>query len=54
MHRKVGQQSMAEAFLPEQVGRNERLERIGEAVDWDRIGKIDSLVKTRFEEVPAL
>ena len=39
MHRKVGQQSMAEAFLPEQVGRNERLERIGEGgrlgQDWE-------------------
>jgi len=35
MHRKMGNQSMIEAFLPEQVGRNERLERIDEVVDWN-------------------
>ncbi len=53
MHRKVGQQSMAEAFLPEQVGRNERLERIGEAVDWDRIGKIVDEVYSAPEGRPS-
>ena len=40
MHRQLGDPSIVEAFLPEQIGRKERLERIGEAVDWSRIGKV--------------
>ena len=36
MHRQMGQPSLAETLLPETLGRNERLERIGEEIDWDR------------------
>lgn len=53
MHREVGQQSMVEAFLPERVGRNERLERIGQAIDWDRIGKLVEEVYSSPEGRPS-
>ena len=36
MHRQMGQTSLAESLLPQSLGRNERLERIGEEVDWER------------------
>ncbi|MBM3933999.1 MAG: IS5/IS1182 family transposase, partial [SAR202 cluster bacterium] len=42
MHRNMGNPSMIEAFLPEQVGRNERLERIAQVVDWEKMGKLVS------------
>ena len=37
MHRQMGQPSLAESLLPQALGRNERLERIGEEVDWERL-----------------
>ena len=36
MHRQMGQPSLAESLLPQTLGRNERLDRIAEEVDWDR------------------
>ncbi|MBM3934147.1 MAG: IS5/IS1182 family transposase, partial [SAR202 cluster bacterium] len=42
MRRNMGNPSMIEAFLPEQVGRNERLERIAQVVDWEKMGKLVS------------
>ena len=38
MHREIGKESFLEAFLPEGIGRNDSLERIGEVVDWERLG----------------
>ena len=40
MHRDVGQSSLAESLLPETLGNNERLERIDDAVDWGRFGRL--------------
>ena len=40
MHREIGKESFLEAFLPEGIGRNESLERIGEVVDWERLGML--------------
>ena len=40
MHREMGQPSLAESLLPETLGHNERLERIAEAFDWDRFGRL--------------
>ena len=40
MHRQIGQPSLAETLLPETLGRNERLERIGEEVDWERFAML--------------
>ena len=37
MHREIGNPSLIEGFLPEGIGRNESLERIDRAVDWDRL-----------------
>lgn len=31
---------MAEYLLPEKLGHNERLERIEEAVEWERLGRV--------------
>ena len=53
MHRNIGQRSMAEAFVPEQIGRNERLGRIAEALDWNRIGKIVDEVYSAPEGRPS-
>ena len=36
MHRDMGHPSLAETLLPEGLGRNRRLERIDEEVDWER------------------
>ena len=36
MHRQMGQPSLAESLLPRTLGRNERLEQIGEEIDWER------------------
>ena len=40
MQRDMGRPSLAEFLLPEKLGHNERLERIDEAVDWDRLGGV--------------
>ena len=40
MHRQIGQPSLAETLLPETLGRNERLERIGEEVNWERFAML--------------
>ena len=34
MHRNMGQRSLAEAWLPERLGNNRRLEGVSEVVDW--------------------
>ena len=35
MHRQMGQPSLVESLLPETLGRNDRLERIGREIEWD-------------------
>ena len=40
MQREMGRPSLAEFLLPEKLGHNERLERIDEAVDWERLGGV--------------
>ena len=40
MHRDMGQPSLAEALLPKPLGQNQRLERIDQAVDWERLGQV--------------
>ena len=40
MQRDMGRPSLAEFLLPEKLGHNERLERIDEAVDWERLGGV--------------
>ena len=44
MHRDRGQPSAVEALLPPNRGRNQRLDRIAAAVDWDRRGQVGSEV----------
>ena len=40
MHREIGGVSFVEGFLPEGIGRNESLERIDQAVDWDKLSRL--------------
>ena len=40
MHRQIGHPSLAETLLPEHLGRNRRLERIDEEVDWERFAEL--------------
>ena len=49
MHREMGQPSLAESLLPETLGHNERLERIAEAFDWDRFGRLLARVHSAVE-----
>ena len=40
MHREMGRPSFAEAVVAETLGHNRRLERIDDAVDWERLGQV--------------
>ncbi len=40
MHRDMGRPSFAEALVAESLGHNQRLERIDDAVDWERLGQV--------------
>ncbi len=40
MHREMGRPSLAESLLPETLGQNVGLERIDDAVDWDRFNRV--------------
>ena len=53
MHRDMGQPSLAESLLPETLGHNERLERIAEAFDWDRFGRLLARVHSAQEGRPS-
>ena len=40
MHRRTGQPELVEAWLPEKMGQNQKLEAITGAVDWERLGHV--------------
>ena len=40
MQKPMSGMSFVEVLLPGRVGRNEKLERINEAVDWHKLGKV--------------
>ena len=41
MHRDVmGQPSLAEVFVGESLGQNARLDRIDQAIEWERLGQL--------------
>ncbi len=40
MHRQIGERSLVEAWLPEGLGRDERLERIAELVEWEELAAL--------------
>jgi IS5 family transposase len=44
MHRSMGQLGFADGILPEDLGRNARLDRISAMVDWGRIERIVSTI----------
>ena len=53
MHREIGQPSLAESLLSQTLGRNQRLERIGDAVDWDRFASLVDGVYSAEEGRPS-
>ena len=53
MHRQMGQPSLAESLLPQTLGRNERLERIGDEVDWERFAALVDGVYSEGEGRPS-
>ena len=53
MHREMGRPSLAESLLPETLGQNVRLERIDEAVDWDRFSELVAGVYSAGEGRPS-
>ena len=53
MHREMGQPSLVESLLPEKPGQNQRLERVHQAVDWVRIGKLAAQVYDAPEGRPS-
>ena len=53
MHREMGHPSLAEALLPENLGKNERLERIDKSVDWDRFRQLVASVYCAPEGRPS-
>ena len=49
MHRETGVRTLADAVIGDELGRNERLERIHDLLDWDRLGAVVSeLHSSRF------
>ena len=40
MHRETGRPSFADEWIPEEIGRNETLERIDAVLDWERLGAV--------------
>ena len=53
MHRRTGQSSFAEEWIPAELGRNETLERIDAVLDWERIGAVVAGVHAAPEGRPA-
>lgn len=53
MHRQLGQPSLAESLLSQTLGRNERLERIGDEVDWERFAALVKGVYSAREGRPS-
>ena len=49
MHREIGGVSFVEGFLPEGIGRNESLERIDQAVDWDKLSRLVNVIHSSSE-----
>lgn len=52
MHQRTGLPTFVDAFVPEGLGMNETLERIGTMLDWERIGKVVGEVHSAPEGRP--
>ena len=53
MHRRMGSPSLAETLLPEGLGRNRRLERIDEEVDWEKFSALVEGIYSACEGRPS-
>ena len=53
MHREMGRPSLAESLLPDTLGANERLERIDDAVEWERLSQLVAEVYAASEGRPS-
>ena len=54
MHREMGQPYLVESLQPGKLGKNQRLERIHQSVDWVRVGKLAAQVMTLRREGTAI
>lgn len=52
MHQRTGLPTFVDAFVPEELGVNETLERIDAIMDWERIGKVVADVHAASEGRP--
>ena len=52
MHRQMEHPPLAESLLPQTLGRNERLERIGEEIDWERFALLEDGIYSADEGRP--
>ena len=53
MHREMSPPTFIEALMPGQMGRNKRLERIDEMVDWDRVDDLVSEIHSSTRGAPS-
>ncbi len=54
MHRQMGHPSIEETLLPESLGKNRRLERIGEEEDWEKFAMLVEGIYFAAEGRPAI
>ena len=53
MHREMGHPGLAESLVPEELGQNQRLERISQAVDWERFEELTADIYSAREGRPS-
>ena len=53
MHRELGERSLVAAWLPEELGRDERLERITALVDWEPLAALVAEIYSSPEGRPS-
>ena len=54
MHRQMGHPSLVETLLPEGLGRNRRLERIDEEVEWEKFAILVEGIYAAGRDGPAI
>ena len=53
MHRETGPPTFVDAFMPEELGRNKRLDRIDEMLDWEPVGRLVSDIHSSTRGAPS-
>ena len=53
MHREEGPPTFFDALMPEELGRNKRLDRIDEMMDWEPVGRLVSEIHSSTRGAPS-